>query len=142
MKKFIHTLPIVVGVMLLFYACNESQELPTDCDKTVIVSKSEFKNAPNDPFKINKLEIIGDCLKITFSSNGCDGTSWKVKLIDAGIVAESYPVQRTLRLSLENKEMCGVNIVKEISVDIRKLQIEEYDKIWLSVSEKGILYEY
>jgi hypothetical protein len=49
-----------------------------NCDEKVLISPTEFKNAPNDPFYISNMTIVDDCLKIKFSGNGCDGTSWVV----------------------------------------------------------------
>ncbi len=114
----------------------------SDCDQNVIVSPTEYQNAPNDPFSITEITISGDCLNIKFAASGCDGNTWIVKLIDSGMIAESYPCQRTLRLSLDNKEDCMAVPTKEISFDIKDLQIVGNDKVILHVSGKEILYEY
>jgi len=114
----------------------------SDCDQSVIISPSEFQNAPNDPFSITGMTITGDCLNIKFAASGCDGNTWIVKLIDSSSVAVSYPCQRTLRLSLDNKEACMAVIGKEISFDIKDLQIVGNNKVILHVSGKEILYEY
>ena len=146
MKKIhiIKNLLVVLGLLLVLLSCNEASEPPfqSDCDQDVIVSEKEYENAPKDHVVINGISIHGDCLKITFAASGCDGKSWVVKLIDVGMIAESYPVQRTLRLSVENKEMCDAFIEKEISFDIRKLQVEGNNKVSLNVAGKSILYEY
>jgi hypothetical protein len=112
------------------------------CDQDVIISATEYENAPNDTFTILSMEIIGDCLKIKFGASGCDGNNWEVKLIDSGMVAESYPCQRTLRLSLDNKEECTAVPTKEVSFNISDLQIVGNDKVILHVSGLKILYEY
>jgi len=112
------------------------------CDQGVIISPEEFNNAPKDPLSITEMTITGDCLNIKFSASGCDGNTWIVKLIDSGNVAESYPCQRTLRLSLDNKEECLAVPGKEISFDISDLQIVGNDKVILHVSGQEILYEY
>jgi hypothetical protein len=114
----------------------------SDCDKDVLISPEEYENAPNYDFSMINMVIIGDCLKIKFGASGCDGNSWIVKLIDSGNVAESYPSQRTLRLSLENKEICAAYIGKEISFNIKDLQIEGNDKVVLNISGEELIYEY
>lgn len=114
----------------------------SDCDQNVIISPTEYQNAPNDPFSITEMTITGDCLNIKFAASGCDGNTWIVKLIDSGNVVESYPCQRTLRLSLDNKEACTAVPGKEISFDIKDLQIVGNDKVILHVSGEEILYEY
>lgn len=114
----------------------------SDCDQDVRISGTEYQNAPNDPLTIKEMKIAGDCLKIKFSASGCDGNTWTVKLIDSGMIAESYPCQRTLRLSLDNKEICAAVPTKEISFNIKDLQIIGNDKVILHVSDNEILYEY
>ena len=114
----------------------------TDCDQNVIISETEYQNAPDDPFSITEMTITGDCLNIRISASGCDGNIWIVKLIDSGVVAESNPNQRTLRLSLDNKETCTAVPTKEVSFNIKDLQIYGDDKVILHVSGEDILYEY
>jgi hypothetical protein len=114
----------------------------SSCDQNVIISETEYQNAPNDPFSITEMTITGDCLNIKFGASGCDGNTWIVKLIDLGVVAESYPCQRTLRLSLDNKEICTAVPTKEISFNIKDLQIYGDDKVILHISGEDIFYEY
>jgi hypothetical protein len=120
-----------------------------DCDQDVIISADEYENAPNDlydpindKYNIIDMEIVGNCLKIKFWASGCDGNTWVVKLIDLGLIAESIPCQRTLRVSLDNKEACRAVIEKEISFNIEALQIQGDNRVQLNVSGKSILYEY
>jgi len=114
----------------------------SDCDKDVIISATEFENAPNDPVTIIDMKIVNNCLKIKFKAGGCDGNSWVVELIDSETIAESLPIQRFLRLSLDNKEICDALPVKEMSFNIEKLQIQGYKSVILNISGKSILYEY
>ena len=113
-----------------------------NCDQSVIVSKTEYENAPNDMVYIIDMNVSGDCLTIKFSASGCSGNSWAVKLIDLGGVAKSNPCQRTLKLSLDNKEECAAVITKEISFNIEELQLNGDNRVFLNISGKGILYEY
>ena len=115
---------------------------PSNCDQDVIIDEDEFNTAPDDFVYINNLEIVDNCLKIKFSASGCGGYSWVVKLIDWGIVAESYPEQRTLRLSLDNKELCNAIVFKEISFNIEDLQVYGSKRIALNISGQWIIYEY
>ena len=118
-----------------------------NCDKDVIISAKKYENAPNDPhMRILDLEIEGDCLKIRFNSSGCSGSTWVVELIGWGNYDKSYPPQTTLRLSLDNKEMCKALVHKEVSFNLEPLKTyfshHGTDKIFLNISGKGILYEY
>ena len=114
----------------------------SNCNQNVIISKTEYENAPNDFLEIIDMKIVGNCLKIKFWASGCDRNTWNVKLIDTGIVAESLPEQRTLKLSLENSEDCRAVVTKEISFNIEELQVHGSRRIQLNVSENWILYEY
>jgi len=114
----------------------------TNCDKDVIISQREYENTQNQRVAIIDMKIVDDCLRIKFGSSGCDGRSWIVELIDLGTIAESFPCQRFLRLSLDNKESCTAYITKEISFNIKDLQLQGYNRVLLNVWDKTILYEY
>ena len=121
----------------------------TNCDKDVIISKTEYDRIPTQRVSIIDMKIVDDCLKIKFSSSGCDGSSWIVELIDSEHIAYSIttiyppdPPQRTLKLSLENNEDCAVFITKEISFNIKDLQVQNYNRVYLNIWDKTILYEY
>ncbi len=88
------------------------------------------------------MKIERDCLNIRFGASGCDGDTWTVKLIDSGMIVESYLCQRTLRLSLDNNEACTAVPTKVISFNIKDLRINGNDKVILHVSYNEILYEY
>jgi len=132
--------------LFVLFACredNESEENPTSCEQVTILNSELYLSAPNDELTINSLEINGDCLKINFSSSGCSGESWELKLIDSEDVMESDPSQRNLRLSLKNEEMCEAYITKELTFDISNLKVEgNRVKLNLTNSDKHILYEY
>lgn len=144
MRCFIHTILLLI-VVLLFSGCkkDDDKETPSECDQTVIISNEEYKNAPDDFLTIVSAEIQNNCLIINFGSSGCDGSTWVVKLIDSEAVAESYPPQRTLRLSLQNEELCDAYFTKKISFNIQDLQVEGSSVI-LNIEEfiQPILYEY
>jgi hypothetical protein len=125
------------GVQVYCYNDNQST-----CDKDVIISQYEYENAPDDFLVIEDLSIQGNCLKIKFGSSGCSGDTWVEKLIDMGTIAYSDPIQRTLRLSLDNLEECEAWITKEISFNIKDLQLQGDNIVQLNVSGQSILYEY
>lgn len=149
MKKYRFITKVLMALLglIIVNSCDKADNdkkgiVPFDFNKDVIISEIEYKNAPDDPFAIIEMNIEGDSLKVKFSANGCDGNTWAIKLIDSGLIAESSPCQRTLRLSLENKEACTAVITKEVFFNIQDLQILGDDKVILHVSGEGILYEY
>lgn len=135
-------------IILLFslfqiIACCPVIEDESMCDDKVLIDKNLFDSAPNSSVNITKIEIIGDCLSIDFNASGCNGNSWKVKLIDSEAILKSNPPQRNLRLSLENNELCEAIIHKKISFDISKLRLTGSEVILNIVnSEHQIKYIY
>ncbi len=139
--RILITLIIVAG----FFSCDNNEDAnEKNCDYDTLISADLYANAPNDQLSINNLEIIDNCLQITFSASGCDGNSWEVKLIDSEQIMESLPVQRNLRLSLKNNEACAAVPTKTLSFDISELQISNNNQVYLNINNSNdqILYEY
>ena len=140
-KKIFISLLISLGLIFVF-SCEKEQNCSCDQD-AIIVSETEFENAPDDPhMSIVNMEITGNCLKIKFNSSGCSGNTWIEKLIAQEGIAKSNPPIRGVKLSLVNKEGCEALIHKEISFNIKNLQVEGAKKVQLNVSGTLILYEY
>lgn len=148
-KKTIILMPMIkilllVSVLLSSMSCSDGNEPdPKGCDLGTTISQDLFRNAPADQVTINSLEIENDCLKINFSASGCNGESWKVRLIDSGSIKESDPPQRDLRLSLDNDEMCEAFITRELSFNIASLKVQG-GSVLLNLANSGdqILYAY
>jgi hypothetical protein len=115
-----------------------NQIFDIDCDQEVIISEELFGSAPWALLSIIDMEIVDDCLKIKFSASGCNGDTWIVRLITDGWLITTMPYQRDLRLSLENNEPCETIITKEISFDIKNLQIEGENEIGLCFHIHGL----
>lgn len=133
------------GLLLvaLLTACSKRTNHATECDQFVVVDLIDFQTAADDLMSVNTIELHGDCLSINFSAAGCDGESWRIRLIDAGFVLESNPPQRNLKFTLENDELCEAYITKEVSFDIRELRTTGHVVILnLNDSDNQILYHY
>lgn len=132
--------------LLLFSACtsDETAEPLPNCEQKVVLDQELFQTAPSDRVAIISAIIGEECLEIEFSASGCDGGTWTVSLIDSEAIAESIPMQRSLRLSLENLELCQAVITQEISFDISSLQVEGHDELILNLKDWAdpIRYEY
>ena len=134
---------MLIGIVILSCSNDDDNGNQNNCDFETIISAEQYQNAPNDQIEINSLDINDNCLKINFSSSGCDGNNWELKLIDSGDIMESNPPQRNLRLSLKNEESCEAYITKELTFDITNLKVDG-NKVQLNIlsSEENILYEY
>lgn len=134
---------LIIGIVLVNSCTSTKDDDTSICGATTIINADEFVNAPADQITINSLEIIEDCLKINFSSSGCSGDTWQLKLIDSGKMLKSLPPQRILRLSFKNEEACEAFITKELSFDISKLQIGEGPvQLNITNNDESILYTY
>jgi len=129
---------IVINGVVVWTANQQS----SNCDQNVIISQTEYNNAPNHHISIISMQIVDNCLKIKFSASGCSGDNWVVKLIDSGMIAESLPCQRSLRLSLNDIGLCDAYFEKEISFNIEDLQIQGNHSVLLNIPGNSILYEY
>ncbi|MFT6814917.1 MAG: hypothetical protein ACJAZ3_000813 [Sphingobacteriales bacterium] len=113
------------------------------CGAETIVDADDYISAATDQVVINNLSIDGDCLKIYYGASGCNGDSWIVKLIDSEEIIDSDTLQRNLKFSLLNNEICQAYFTKEITFDISNLQVDG-GKVMLNIFDRGdeILYEY
>lgn len=141
--KYFLILSLVIIPLSLGACKKEKNSNSVICEQKVIISQSEYESAPQDYVKINSLEIIDNCVIINYSSSGCSGDTWEIKLIDAGIVLESFPPKRNLVFSLENNEPCEAYITKETAFDISNLKVNG-SPVRLNITNTGdsILYEY
>lgn len=112
------------------------------CNEGAIKS-SQLYDMNSSETIIHEVSISGDCLNIGFSMVGCSEGDWDVKLIDSGRIAESYPVQRYLKLLVENPGDCKVKITKNISFNIGCLKTQG-DSMLLNLKnwEQQIHYTY
>ncbi len=145
--KYLKTASLLLLVLLTISSCKKEEDPIQECgncDQETIISASEYNEGHDDFVGINSLEIEEDCLRISYSASGCDGSSWEVKLIDQGVVLESLPPQRRLRLSLRNEEACLAFITKETTFDISELRIDDGPVLLNITNNDGqmILYEY
>ena len=83
------SIAILLLLVIAFSSCKKDDENDCYfCEQQVVISEDLYLTAPNDHLVIDSLKINGDCLKINFSSSGCNGDSWQLKLIDQGGTTE------------------------------------------------------
>jgi len=146
MKKIV--LLLLLGISIL--SCSDDDDNndvstgTNTCGQATLISAEQFENGPSDGFSFESVVLQDDCLNIVFSAGGCTGNTWEVALIDSGLVSESSPEQRSLRLSLRDDEDCEALITQELSFDISNLQIADEGELILNIVgfTESILYEY
>ncbi len=133
----------LVLIIMMLGCSNDDDETQNNCNFDTVISAEQYLNAPADQLVISSVSIENSCLKISFSSSGCSGDSWEIKLIDSEDIFESNPPQRNLRLSLKNEELCDAVITKEFTFNISNLQVEG-NQVLLNItnSDKNVLYVY
>lgn len=124
-------------------ATDEVLLFSTSCDDQVALDKDLYQKESSF-FTIVSALISGDCLQVTYSSSGCSGDSWDIKLVDAEEVLESFPIQRNIRLILDNQEACQAVFTRTISFDISPLQTSPYNQVSLNLDEfdQQLIYVY
>ncbi len=141
MKK---TWPLFALMLCLFFACkkDEAPEVRTaTCSTPTIVDADLYKDAPDDYFEMLNATIDGDCLflRIRFGG-GCDVLD--AKLLDSGDIAESLPVQRTLRLSLTDNDFCKALVTENLTFNLSDIRTPTENKILLNLDRWSEQLEY
>jgi len=133
-----------LGISLVAYLINCTEKTIDPDYENVLIDHDLFENGPDDQLSITSVYLTNDCLTIEFLAAGCDGNEWIIKLIDAGMIAESNPPQRMIRLSLDNPEQCRKGITKEITFNLGPVRINGGNKVLLNLEgwEEDILYSY
>lgn len=136
---------IFVSLILGTVACSKdfSDKNLNSCDALTLINKDKYNSVSTADVKIEKVEILDQCLEITYSAGGCSGDSWLVSLIDSGEILESLPPQRNLKFSIVNNEPCKALIRKTTAFNISNLQLNE-GSVYLNIknSDHRVLYEY
>ena len=121
--------------LLLFANCDDNDDTTVEddttsnCDSEVLVSASEYAASESDDFMIDSLEINEDCLEVTYSGGGCDGSTWITRLIDSEQILESFPIQRNLVFELTDNEDCEALFIRTVFFDISDLKVEDGEVI-------------
>ncbi len=112
------------------------------CDNIVEIDEDLYNNSTEENYTIKNVSWNGTCLKIEFESGGCNGTTWETRLIDQGVVMESFPVQRNVKMILKNEEVCLAIAWQEHSFDMDPI-LGQHDKIYLNIEgyDKQVLIE-
>ncbi|MFV9552499.1 hypothetical protein [Algibacter sp. PT7-4] len=138
----------ILAITLCFInmQCHEDDGIPYqgNCDEVAVVDSNLYKSISSENVTLINAEVVDNCLNIKIGASGCDGNTWAFKLVDSGVVAESSPEQRYLKLQLINNEACLAYFEKYISFDLTPLQINGSNKIILHIDglEMSLTYNY
>lgn len=124
--------------------CDEDDVQSSPCDQMVVIDNGFYNAANSDEYSLQNAEIIDNCLSLSISASGCDGSSWSMVLVDSGAVAESSPEQRFLKFVFTNNEECLAVLSQERSFDLSNLQVEGSNEILLNIEgfPDSLSYQY
>jgi hypothetical protein len=134
---------LLLGFLLMNIQCEEDDTIPLPyCNGEMVIDASVFETSESHP--IVSAMIDGNCLEIVITASGCDSNNWTMLLIDAGVILESSPPQRNLKMALYNDEVCLAVFDKADFFDIRSLRIDGENEVFLNIEglESQLLYTY
>lgn len=137
---FLLSLTIVIG----FSSCNKNDDKNSiTCNTVIVLDKDLYDTVNTQNHVILSAIIFIDCLEVEVYSGGCDGNSWEVSLVDSELVAESSFVERFLKISLKNEEVCLAMIAKKYTFDLKPIRLPG-NQILLNLGnwDAQLLYSY
>ena len=143
MKKFLLFSILIITVVISCQPDEPDNIIQDLCDQEAVIDTEIFKYDESE-VTITKIELIQDCLHIEYSGRGCDGTTWKVSLIDSEFIEETSPTRREILLQLIDKEECEAIITKTTTFDLSPLRITGKNEIIFSLKgwDEDITYLY
>ena len=123
---------VLIASVFLFTSCDDKNDAIILENESVIINANLYKETATNDYTITDVQLNGDLLTLKIGASGCDGNSWKAVLVDANEILESNPIQRNIKISLENKELCLAVFAREFTFDISILK-ENFPEIILNL---------
>lgn len=145
MKKLVF---LFLGVSLGFFCSSCKKEVfhsGNFIHLSTVVDSKLYRRGNSDGFKIENATIEGDKLKVKIATGGCSADAIVCRLVDSGLLAESWPVQRFVRIDLKNGQSdCKMLIVANYTFDLKSLRVEGDNKVSIGVEgwNKELIYVY
>lgn len=137
--------PVIALILFLTVSCGKKDDKnkTSSCGGMLEINGNRYNTAISEHFTIDTAYINQQCLHVTIGASACDASTWQASLIDEGVVMESYPVQRNIKLVLKNNEECLAHYTKTFAFDLQAVHGSE-DKIFFNLENwnGSLLYEY
>lgn len=85
------------------------------CQK-VFIDPERYKRIQESSIEILQTQVVDNCLRLKLKFRGCEDS--KISLIDAGLILETFPPQRSLKIELVNSNSCNKEIIKNYFFDL------------------------
>lgn len=135
---------ISLSIIIVFSSCSKDDDNNSiTCDTLIILDRDLYDSVNTQNYTILSAVITNDCLEVEIYSGGCDGNTLEVNLIDAEIIAESNPIQRFIKVSLKNEELCLAMIANKYSFDLKPIRTTD-SRIMINLENwnGSLLYNY
>ncbi|MGV3695702.1 hypothetical protein [Flavobacterium sp.] len=135
MKKI--TTLLICCAFAIFAGCSNSNDSNESCgEAAVLVGDLPFGNINTGNYQITAVALNEDCLDISISSSGCDGSNWETSLFSDD--------ERQLKLELTNPEVCAAVVSKTMSFDMRPLRVSGQNQVTLNIEgwPTPVVYNY
>lgn len=143
MKTIVRALSILLFVFV-FFGCSKPDVDLSDVNSTTIVDTEIYSEVSGAT--IIDAEIVGDVLKITIGASGCDGNTWKARLVSAEGVIKTNPPKREVKIEFTNPELCHAVIAKTFVFDLKPLRWSDTRELYIVIhtngENKSLLYKY
>ena len=109
-------------LFVIVFSCSKNNESNrTECGKAIIINKTQFMSI--DTIKavyIDSFTLNGNCLSLVIGYSGCNN-GHEMDLITTNEVAESLPVQVTLKIRDNDPQECEAFFIQKYTFDLSPL---------------------
>lgn len=136
---------LLIGFFAIVSCSKTNSDDPTNesCPTKAIESESQYNSQTDEPFIIDTAFIDDQCLFVNIEhGGGCEDLTYI--LVDRGDVAESYPVQRWIKLLIEGTDPCDAIVKQNLSFDLTPIQAsgEDISTLHLEGWDAPLVHEY
>ncbi|WP_405610132.1 hypothetical protein [Polaribacter sp. Asnod1-A03] len=87
--------------LILIFSCDDNNVIVTKSE-SVIINAEIYQETTTNNYTIKDISMSEDILTVIIESSGCDGETWETTLIDSSAILESNPIQRNIKILLNN----------------------------------------
>lgn len=131
-KLNMNNLLFLIASVFLLNSCDDKNDAIILEYESVVINNVLYNETINN-YIITDVHLNENLLTIKISTSGCNSNNWKAVLIDANEILESFPIQRNIKLYLENNEACLAVFEKEFTFNISILK-EGFSEIVLNLN--------
>lgn len=133
--KRIFTLLLFCLMIVISNGCSNDDDNSNCGPAAQIVADQPFGEIATDNYIISAVTLDENCLHVTISSSGCDGSQWETDLFNN---------EQQLKLELTNPELCLAVVSKTVSFNLKPLRVNGQNQVTLMLQgwATPIVYNY